>query len=368
MKRAQALFFAVILSAFSAFGAQKDFFTVSEYMLMHPEQAWKFDSFVNIVRSAPVPLKTTNAKPAKIAVVYPAVQASDYWRRSVKVLEKRLAELNVNYTLTTYFSRPSGDSRLQMAQLAEAAAGGADFIIVSADSSQMRKAVGRLLFEGKHEIIIQNLTTPLREWEPSRPLLYTGFDHIAGSAMLADAVADTVPQNSSYAVLNCSGGEVGYLRTKGFTDRLASRGRYVRKAEYITDFDREKSKIAAKEILRVHPDVSFIFACATDVALGAADALREAGAQKIILNGWGGGNAELELIKQKELDLTVMRMNDESSVAAAEAVKFVLSGRANDVPVVFSGDFSLVTSADSADEIKMLKKRAFRYSGENEQD
>ncbi|QAR33914.1 ABC transporter substrate-binding protein [Geovibrio thiophilus] len=365
MKGAYALFLFLLLFALPARGIEQTFYTVSEYMLKHPEQAWKFDHFADIVRNPPVPLKTVNSKPVKIAVVYPALQSSDYWRRSVKALEKRLADLNVSYTLQTYYSRPSGDTRLQVSQLAEAAEK-SDFIIVSADSAQMRKAVGRLLFEGKHKIIVQNLTTPLKEWEVRRPLLYTGFDHITGSEILADAIASVTENNSSYAVLNCSGGEVGWLRTKGFTERLAIHGQYVKKAEYITDFDKEKSRSAAKEIIRRYPEVSFIFACSTDVALGAADALRELHAGKIILNGWGGGNTELSHISEKELDLTVMRMNDDSSVAAAEAVKLVIAGREKDVPAVFSGGFSLVTSQDSEHRIKELKMKAFRYSGENE--
>lgn len=367
MKGGCALFLLLFLFvSFPVLGSEQSFYTVREYMLKHPEQAWKYDHFVNIVRSQPEPLKAMNVRPVKIAVVYPALQASDYWRRSVKVLEKRLNELNVNYTMTTYFSRPSGDTRLQLAQLAQAAAEGADFIIVSADSAQMRGAVGRLLFEGKHKIIVQNITTPLKEWEPKQPLIYTGFDHMTGSGMLADAMAAMSTGNTSYAVLNCSAGEVGWLRTKGFRERLRRHGEYTGKAEYITDFDREKARSATKEIIRKYPDIGFIFACSTDIAVGAAEALRELRADKVILNGWGGGDAELKLISEKELDLTVMRMNDDSSVAAAEAVKFVVSGREKEVPTVFSGDFSLVTSADSADRIKNLRMNAFRYSGENE--
>jgi len=366
MKGAKALFLFVFLTSFAAFADERSFYTVSEYMLKSPEQAWKFDNFANIVRSEPVPLKSVNTTPVKIAVVYPALQSSDYWRRSERALKKRMSELNINYTLLTYHSKPSGDTRLQVSQLAQAASAGADFIIVSADSPQMRSAVGRLLFEGRHKIIIQNLTTPLKEWERRRPLLYTGFDHISGSAVLADSAASMAGQNASYAVLNCSEGEVGYLRTKGFEERLAERGEYAKKSEYITDFNLEKARAATREIIKKYPDINFIFACSTDIALGAAEALKDSGAENVILNGWGGGEAELRLIERGELDFTVMRMNDDSSIAAAEAVKLVISGMEKEVPVIFSGDFSLITASDSAEKIKELKKKAFRYSGENE--
>jgi autoinducer 2-binding protein LuxP len=107
-------------------------------------------------------------------------------------------------------------------------------------------------------------------------------------------------------------------------------------------------------------DIRFIYACSTDVALGAADALKQLNRQDIQLNGWGGGTAELEAIANGDLDVTVMRMNDDTGIAMAEAIKWDLEGK--QVPQVFSGDFELVTSDDSPAVIDKLKQRAFRYS------
>ncbi|MCO4789370.1 ABC transporter substrate-binding protein, partial [Vibrio cholerae] len=72
------------------------------------------------------------------------------------------------------------------------------------------------------------------------------------------------------------------------------------------------------------------------------------------------GSAELEALAKGELDVTVMRMNDDTGVAMAEAIKWDLEGKA--VPLVYSGDFEVVTKQDSAARISELKARAFRYS------
>ena len=56
-----------------------------------------------------------------------------------------------------------------------------------------------------------------------------------------------------------------------------------------------------------------------------------------------------------------MRMNDDTGVAMAEAIKLDIEGRK--VPTVFSGDFEMVTSETSLDELQRLKEKAFRYSG-----
>ena len=78
------------------------------------------------------------------------------------------------------------------------------------------------------------------------------------------------------------------------------------------------------------------------------------------VDGWGGGSAELEAIARGDLDVTIMRMNDDTGIAMAEAIKWDLESKP--VPHVYSGDFELVTKEDSAAKIEQLKKRAFRYS------
>lgn len=55
-----------------------------------------------------------------------------------------------------------------------------------------------------------------------------------------------------------------------------------------------------------------------------------------------------------------MRMNDDTGVAMAEAIKMDLEDKP--VPTVYSGDFEIVTSQDSEERIQELKLRAFRYS------
>ena len=128
-------------------------------------------------------------------------------------------------------------------------------------------------------------------------------------------------------------------------------------------FDREKSKIAALQVIDEHPEINFIFSASTDIALGVIDAIKEKGKEgQIITNGWGGGSAELEAISRGELDFTVMRMNDDNGVAMAEAVGLGQQNQSREVPTVYSGDMLLVDKTMSSAEVGALKERAFRYS------
>ncbi len=65
--------------------------------------------------------------------------------------------------------------------------------------------------------------------------------------------------------------------------------------------------------------------------------------EDILVNGWGGGSAELEAIARGDLDVTVMRMNDDTGIAMAEAIKWDLAETWQQFPTVYSGDFEVVT-------------------------
>ncbi|OQY59595.1 MAG: hypothetical protein B6245_05820 [Desulfobacteraceae bacterium 4572_88] len=80
------------------------------------------------------------------------------------------------------------------------------------------------------------------------------------------------------------------------------------------------------------------------------------------MNGWGGGGPELEAIVGNELDVTLMRMNDDNGVAMAEAIRLDIEGKGDAVPTIFSGDFVLVEKGICQKKLNQLKSKAFRYS------
>lgn len=109
--------------------------------------------------------------------------------------------------------------------------------------------------------------------------------------------------------------------------------------------------------------MDLIFACSTDIALGALDALREKNlVGKIMINGWGGGSSELTAIQNQELDMTVMRLNDDNGVAMAEAIRLDMEGKASQIPHIYSGDIRLIEKGVTETELKALQEQAFRYS------
>ena len=324
---------------------------------------WQYDQYLNShAQQKQLTEKLSKAvrmPPDKLSVEQ-TQQVSDYWVRNIKAFEARLTQLGIDYKINQVFTRPNIDVRQQSRSLLDAVKNRADYLIFTLDTTRHRKFIERVLSSTDTKLILQNITTPVRAWDKQQPFMYVGFDHLKGTQIIENYYKRMVPGQSHYSVLYFSEGYVSDARGNTFIERMSHHDDYHLSSSFYTDATRESGYQTAKIALANDPDIQFIYACSTDVALGAADALAQLGRQDILINGWGGGTAELEAISQGALDVTVMRMNDDTGIAMAEAIKWDLEGHA--VPHIYSGDFELVTKNDSPRRIEKLKQRAFRYS------
>ncbi len=331
-----------------------------EFLDAFPEQQKLTDALAAAVRDKPVPILADKKRQLKISVVYPGQQISDYWVRNIDAFEKRLDKLNIDYQLNQVFTRPNADIRQQSLSLMEALKSKSDYLIFTLDTTRHRKFIEHVLDSKETKLILQNITTPVRDWEKHQPFLYVGFDHAEGSQKLATEFIQRFPNRTRYSVLYFSEGYISDVRGNTFIHQVNRDGNFELQSAYYTKATKQSGYEATKASLEKYPDVEFIYACSTDVALGAVEALSELGRDDIMINGWGGGSAELDAILEGEIDITVMRMNDDTGIAMAEAIKWDLEGKS--VPIVYSGDYEVVTTSDSIERIETLKKRAFRYS------
>lgn len=369
------LFFLVVLSACKPPQEKKtetppptkstsEYITAENYLELHPAEKAISQSFNSAVQAAAQRLPAaTQTKSVKIAFVYPGEQASDYWRRSLKSFVERMTEIGIQHEVHEFFSKGGGvETRKQELQLKQALELDPDYLVFTLDVNQHLRAIERILANKRPILILQNITTPLSIWEGNQPF-YVGFDHAIGSRMLADYFLDNAPKDGSFGLLYYSKGYVSTMRGDTFREFILKGNGPALADSYYTAGKRDLARKNALKLLE-REDLKFIYNCATDVALGAVDALKERGKTgQILVNGWGGGSAELTALLAGELDVTVMRMNDDNGVAMAEIVRLQLLGRANEIPTVFSGEFRIVTRNTTKSEIEQLTTRAFRYSG-----
>ncbi|MEI8632593.1 autoinducer 2-binding periplasmic protein LuxP [Vibrio sp. PP-XX7] len=340
--------------------AFRGYWHYNEYLSAHPDQKELTQLLSETVQQLPVPLRVSQTHPIIISVVYPGQQVSDYWRRNIKAFELRLQELGIAYQIHQVFTRPNMDTRQQSQSLMKALKMKSDYLIFTLDTTRHRKFIEHVLSASKTKLILQNITTPVRNWTKRHPLMYIGFDHEIGSLKLAHYFQKILKSGANYSVLYFSQGYISEARGDTFIQSMGSQKPYKLVSSFYTEATQKSGYEVTLKNLQQYKDIQLLYACSTDVALGAVKALKALGRQDILINGWGGGSAELDAIQRGDLDVTVMRMNDDTGIAMAEGIKWDLEGKS--VPVVYSGSFELVSKHDSPERIEKLKQQAFRYS------
>ncbi len=337
------------------------FITLGQYLGDNPAQVALMDSFAAQVEAQARPLNPQQLKPLKIAAVYPGAQQSDYWHRNMRALRLRLEQLGFQHQFIDHPHIANASIDQQQQAISAALAQDPDYLILTLDGIGKKKLIEPLLARDRPKIILLNITTPLMDWRSHQPFLYSGFDHRLGTRLLAEVLfKSTDGPSRSIGLLYWRPGYVSQMRGGTFVDFINARGEQL-SASYYTQSDMSSAHRAALQLLTDNPEINIIFACTTDVALGTIAAINEKGLKgQVIVNGWGGGDAELQAIRDGNMALTVMRMNDDTAIAIAEAIANDQTGRP--VPQVYSGRLVVVTPAHSAEQIDALSATAFRYS------
>ncbi len=335
-----------------------DYWTFDQYYDRHPAQRVWLDELGQAVREEAVPLPAgSQQRPVRIAQVYPGLQESSYWSDSAKALRGRLDDLKIDYRLETRYTSPNSQLDEQIRQIRELLDWDPDYLVYTLDSPRQKLLIERLIQNTDTRLILQNITTPLKAWEQRQPFMYVGFDHTEGARLLAQHFASRFPA-ADYGVLFRSKGLVSQMRGTGFIQALPAA--HQLRSSYFSDSSREGGRSAALRMLKDYPTLDYIYACSTDVALGTLDALDQLSRSDVVVNGWGGGPEEIEQLLRGRLPIVLMRLNDEASMAIAEAIRRDLMGLR--VPRVYSGRFVVLDGQMAEEEIRRLDVRAHRYS------
>jgi len=96
--------------------------------------------------------------------------------------------------------------------------------------------------------------------------------------ILGEYFAETLPEGAEYAMISgIQGNMAQILRDKGFRDGIASNPTLKEVFYQDCGFDRAKAVSAMQDCLQAHPNVAGVFSIDTPMALGALQALKDAG-------------------------------------------------------------------------------------------
>ena len=188
------------------------YLTYREFSNLFKDKQNHSKEFSSQVRTKGTAYQGQLESPVRIAIIYPGKQASDYWQRSVSSFEARLSQSNIPYEIHTYFSKPGAEIRLQAEQISIALKSDPDYLIFTLDAMKHRAIIERLMARDRPKVILQNITTPLGRWRETQPFMYVGFDHAAGTELLAEEYLRKFGRRGRYAIFY---GTKGYVSEMG---------------------------------------------------------------------------------------------------------------------------------------------------------
>lgn len=374
MKSVYAITFAAALGVGlggGAFAQELPLFTLpddDERDVWRPEQVTQpgtLEALQAAVAGAPQKVAVAIEEPIQIALVYPSADTSDFFNRNYIAFTKRLDELGIPYEATEFATRMNeGELQNQFVAQIVNDADLWDFVMY-APSELMAQGdnIQRLVDTEGFTTMIWGNHTPLKDLT-RQPVTWFNFDSPSGANAICEFMIAELGPDKSYALIRGIPGSIDNLRSQTFADCVEENGNWTKVAEQYADFNREKGYSAMEQIMTAFPEVEVIHNANTAMGIGAVEAQIAAGkTDDYFTTAWGGTSLELDAIREGTLDATPMRISDDVGAAAAEAIKAVLEGRTEELPLVFLGRMEIAHKGLSPEEIDALEMQAFRYSG-----
>jgi ribose transport system substrate-binding protein len=239
-----------------------------------------------------------------------------------------------------------------------AEAAGAEFVLSDQKSSQETQVSGSLdlINQGISALVVspvQPAALPAvidAAHEAKIPVLigdvgaegdYDGFvlsDNYQGGVLAAqymvEALADMPEPREVLMILLHPGSAVGEVRAAGFRDEMAKHEGYTIVAELDGNDSVEGGFGVTRDTLAANPNLVGIYATNDPEAIGAVQALAEAGKEGVTIVGFNGDAPALELVKSGDMAATIRQDPYGQGKAAVEAALTLLDGQ----PLTYSDE------------------------------
>ncbi len=199
-----------------------------------------------------------------------------------------------------------------------------DLIIINpTDSDAIVSAV-----ESANEAGIPVITVD-RAANGGKVILHIASDNVAGGRMAAQIIAKALNGKGKVVELvGIPGTSAARDRGKGFEEELKKYPGLKLVAKQVANFNRAEGLTVMENILQAHPDIDAVFAQNDEMALGAIEALKEAGLlDKVIVVGFDAIPDAVEAVKKGEMYATIAQQPFKMGYLAVEkAVEYLKTG------------------------------------------
>jgi len=245
-------------------------------------------------------IDTVKADNINVAVLINNI-TNPYWQVINKGLEDSSAELNININIQSLTS--DGASEQQLNQCETVLLQKPDALIFAAVNGVN---LGTCLEKAYDQnILLVDIDGNMDEELAKKMGIEIAFSVASNNYDLGKKAAEYIKGDSGKILIieGLEGSEPSKLRVNGFIENINDDLKII--SSQSGRWDRLRAANITNDIIMLHPDLNFIFACNDTMALGASEALRSKGLNHIKVIGVDGTSDAVNAIKKGRLTATI---------------------------------------------------------------
>ncbi len=259
----------------------------------------------------------------------PKTMASPYWIRMSEGIDAAAKELGV--TILTQAPNAETEVEKQVQIVENFIIKGVDAILLAPSGSKELVSVVKKANEAKIPVIIvdSGLDETATKAQGAYFESFVGSDNYDGGIKAGEFMINLFKGKGSVKVAvleGINGHESGDMRKAGFNDALKGSNLQIVSSQ-TAQWERTKGFDVFQNMMTANPDIQALFACNDEMALGAVEAIAQAGKTgQIAVVGFDANSDALAAVKAKKMSGTVAQYPDEMGVMALKSALAVLKG------------------------------------------
>ena len=252
-----------------------------------------------------------------------------FWAAVERGAKEKGAELGVEIVVLA--PPTESDVAAQIAQLEDQLAKGVDGIVLApTDPNALAPVVDEAIADGVPVVFIDTLGI-------NEGVTYIGTDNEMGASLAATHICENTESGSDVAILQgIITQSTGKARADGSNSGLGACGLNI-VSEQPAEWDRAKGLAAMENIITANPNLKAVFASNDNMALGAVEALKNAGMlDQVFVVGFDANPDAAESVLAGEMSATVAQNPYNMGAIGVESVMTLIQGGSLD-PVIDTG-------------------------------
>jgi ribose transport system substrate-binding protein len=261
----------------------------------------------------------------KTIAFLPPAMISPYYASAIAGAEPRAKELGYEFVVAAPESESDYAQQVQLVE--DMITRGVDGIILCAINTDAIVTAVQKANEAGIPVVMFNTQNELASGEVAS---YVRYDQREGGAKVADYVAEVMNGKANVAIIEGLPSEHTTARMGGFIDRCKEKYPDVKVVvSQAGDWEREKGMNAAANMLQANPDIDAFFALCDEMALGAVQAVKQAGGDQLVFGFDGNPNAA-QAVLDGDLVSTLSIGGFNTGVMTVDALDKIFNGQTVD--------------------------------------